>query len=103
MQGLTLGGAPASNAPLGTLCQIGDVILVHDESAVANEPLDAEAGFVNLVGCSVVSFEGRSLGKVRWSITFTLCLHTFGGEKKYQNPHNPQDCRPQSLGTRWLV
>lgn len=59
---------------LETFCQVGDVVLVHDESALdytpgngryRGVPQDERAGLVNLVGCQICTSQGKSLGKVR--------------------------------------
>ncbi len=58
--------SPPRNLPLATLCQVGDVILVHDERALGFAPLDERAGCVRLSGADVLSgTDGRSLGRVR--------------------------------------
>jgi hypothetical protein len=58
--------ANTRNLPLATLCQVGDVCLVHDERALGFAPLDERAGCVRLTGADVLSgTDGRSLGRVR--------------------------------------
>lgn len=61
------------NVMLETFCQVGDVVLVHDESALEympsngryrGLPQDERGGFVNLVGCQICTSQGQSLGKV---------------------------------------
>ena len=67
--GLDLDGARSSgrarNLPLATLCQVGDVVLVHDERALGFAPLDETAGCARLTGVDVVSSSGLPLGRVR--------------------------------------
>lgn len=68
-----LGGQDMGMVPLSALTQIGDVVLVHDESAVMDDDLRSR-GLVKLVGHSVQSYDGTPLGKVRpahGSIAFT--------------------------------
>lgn len=45
--------------------QIGDVVLVHDESGLYEQDLDGRLGFVNPVGLDVRTRAGEFLGKVR--------------------------------------
>ena len=61
------------NVMLETFCQVGDVVLVHDENALEYAPAngrfralppDERAGLVNLVGCQICTSQGKSLGKV---------------------------------------
>ncbi|CAL5227856.1 g10890 [Coccomyxa viridis] len=59
-----LGGQDMGMVPLSALTQIGDVVLVHDESAVVDDALRTR-GLVKLVGHSVQSYDGTPLGKVR--------------------------------------
>ena len=76
-----------TNLPLATLCQVGDVVLVHDERALSFPPLDDGSGrsftspraaggrysrtppprLVRLTGAEVVTADGsgQALGKVR--------------------------------------
>ena len=49
--------------PLSALTQIGDVVLVHDESAVMDDNLRSR-GLIRLVGHAVQSYGGTPLGKV---------------------------------------
>ncbi len=51
--------------PLQALKQIGDVVLVQDEAASEQVPLDSRYGFVKLLGMEVRSRRGTVLGKVR--------------------------------------
>ena len=60
-----LGGQDVGMVPLSALTQIGDVVLVHDESAVMDDALRSR-GLVKLVGHSVQSYDGTQLGKVPW-------------------------------------
>ncbi|KAF6259304.1 hypothetical protein COO60DRAFT_1294920 [Scenedesmus sp. NREL 46B-D3] len=57
--------ARAGNIPLSALRQIGDVVLVHDESGLYEQDLDGRLGFVNPVGLGVRTRTGEFLGKVR--------------------------------------
>lgn len=59
-----LGMAPRANLLLSTLCQIGDVALVHDETALDLPPLTEREGCMRLTGCDVQSHDGTVLGKV---------------------------------------
>lgn len=52
------------NIPLSALRQIGDVVLVHDESGLYEQDLDARMGFVNPLGLEVRTAGGEFLGKV---------------------------------------
>lgn len=54
----------AGNIPLSALRQIGDVVLVHDESGLYEQDLDGRLGFVNPVGLDVRTRAGEFLGKV---------------------------------------
>ena len=66
--GLASGAASEArprNLPLATLCQVGDVALVHDERALGFAPLDERAGCVRLTGLDVVAADGAPLGRVR--------------------------------------
>lgn len=65
--------AKVGNVMLETFCQVGDVVLVHDESALEcvpasgkfrGLPQDERAGLLNLVGCQICTSQGQSLGKV---------------------------------------
>jgi hypothetical protein len=62
---LVKGAARVGNLPLGALRQIGDVVLVHDESGLYEPDLDGRLGFVNPVGLEVRTAAGEFLGKVR--------------------------------------
>ncbi|GAB4822509.1 hypothetical protein N2152v2_009555 [Parachlorella kessleri] len=57
--------AGSDRVGLGSLVQIGDVVLVHDEQALNEPPGDESAGMVKLVGASVKTEDGVPLGKVR--------------------------------------
>eukprot|EP00879_Flechtneria_rotunda_P012971 GHRR01013544.1.p1 GENE.GHRR01013544.1~~GHRR01013544.1.p1 ORF type:complete len:368 (+),score=104.75 GHRR01013544.1:207-1310(+) len=57
--------ARAGNIPLTALRQIGDVVLVHDESGLYEQDLDGRLGFVNPVGLNVRTRTGEFLGKAR--------------------------------------
>jgi hypothetical protein len=52
-------------AAVGAAGQIGDVVLVHDESGLYEQDLDGRLGFVNPVGLDVRTRTGEFLGKVR--------------------------------------
>ncbi|KAL6783667.1 hypothetical protein ACKKBF_B05365 [Auxenochlorella protothecoides x Auxenochlorella symbiontica] len=60
-----LGAQATDHVLLYSLRQIGDVILVHDESALLDPPADEAAGYCKLVGAELVSESGVKLGKVR--------------------------------------
>ena len=60
-----LGGQDVGMVPLSALTQIGDVVLVHDESAVMEDVLRSR-GLVRLIGHSVQSYDCTPLGKVRY-------------------------------------
>ena len=68
-----LGGQDMGMVPLSALTQIGDVVLVHDESAFVDDALRSR-GLVKLVGHSVQSYDGTPLGKVPWP----FLAHTSG-------------------------
>jgi hypothetical protein len=53
--------------------QIGDVVLVHDESGLYEQDLDGRLGFVNPVGLDVRTRAGEFLGKVRQCGMTHLC------------------------------
>ena len=53
-----------TNVALGRLTQIGDVILVQDESVLYDQPLDGRYGFLMLSGMEVRTRSGEFLGKV---------------------------------------
>jgi sporulation protein YlmC with PRC-barrel domain len=55
----------AGNIPLASLRQIGDVVLVHDESGLYEQDLDGRMGFVDPLGLEVRTRAGEFLGKVR--------------------------------------
>jgi hypothetical protein len=59
-----LGMAPRDNLLLSTLCQIGDVALVHDETALNLPPLTEREGCIRFTGCDVQAHDGTLLGKV---------------------------------------
>ena len=63
-QGLSLGRVSNGNLVWETVCQVGDVVLVHDESALDFAPQDEAVGFIDLMGCSVRTSRGEQLGKV---------------------------------------
>lgn len=44
--------------------QIGDVVLVHDDSVLFDAPMDGRFGYYNLVGMDVRTRSGEFLGKV---------------------------------------
>ena len=54
----------AGNIPLAALRQIGDVVLVHDESGLYEQDLDGRMGFVNPIGLEIRTRGGEFLGKV---------------------------------------
>jgi hypothetical protein len=57
--------APKANLLLSTLCQIGDVVLVHNEDALDLPPLTERQGCIRLIGCDVQAHDGTCLGKAR--------------------------------------
>jgi hypothetical protein len=63
--------------------QIGDVVLVHDESGLYEQDLDGRLGFVNPVGLDVRTRAGEFLGKVRsqqvavWSCSILASCHSW--------------------------
>ncbi len=61
-----VGATRISNFPLSRLTQIGDVVLVHDEEVLYDQPLDGRYGFYLLPGMEVRTRSGEFLGKVRW-------------------------------------
>ena len=63
-KGLSLSVPSNENLLLETFCQIGDVVLVHDESALDFVAQDEALGFVDLIGCPVYTSNGTSLGRV---------------------------------------
>ena len=50
---------------ISSLRQIGDVILVHDESSLMDPPADEMYGYISLVGAVVATEDGTKLGKIR--------------------------------------
>jgi sporulation protein YlmC with PRC-barrel domain len=61
----SLGAASSEHVLLSSLRQIGDVVLVHDESALLDPPADETYGYLKLVGTEVQTEDGIGLGKVR--------------------------------------
>ena len=62
---LSIGSGADCSILLSALRQIGDVVLVHDESALEEgAPLASSWGAVKLVGMSVETEDGQLLGKV---------------------------------------
>lgn len=61
----SLGAASVEHVSLSSLKQIGDVVLVHDESALWDPPGDESMGYVQMVGSEVQTEDGLSLGKIR--------------------------------------
>eukprot|EP00798_Chlamydomonas_sp_ICE-L_P007728 gene7729-900_t len=57
--------APTVNIPLSAMNQIGDVILVNDEMAMYQQPLDGRYGYLVLTGVEVKTQSGEFLGKLR--------------------------------------
>lgn len=55
----------ATGAVYVVFLQIGDVVLVHDESGLYEQDLDGRLGFVNPLGLDVRTRTGQFLGKVR--------------------------------------
>lgn len=65
-QGATsLGASNSDHVMISSLRQIGDVVLVHDESALLDPPADEMFGYIKLVGTEVQTEDGTPLGKVR--------------------------------------
>lgn len=62
---ISLGSPTREHVSLSSLRQIGDVVLVHDESSLWDPPGDETMGFVKLVGSEVQTEDGTTLGKVR--------------------------------------
>ena len=62
---LASSGAPRDHVSLSSLRQIGDVVLVHDESSLLDPPADESLGYVRMVGSEVCTEDGVTLGKVR--------------------------------------
>ena len=50
---------------ISSLRQIGDVILVHDESSLLDPPADEMYGYISLIGSVVETEDGTKLGKIR--------------------------------------
>ena len=71
-KGLGLGGTDYGNLLLETFCQIGDVVLVHDESVLDFAPQDDSVGFLDLIGCPVYTSQGDKLGKVAYLFSILL-------------------------------
>jgi sporulation protein YlmC with PRC-barrel domain len=63
----TLRGPDAGrdHVSLSSLRQIGDVVLVHDESSLWDPPADESLGFVRMIGAEVCTEDGLQLGKIR--------------------------------------
>jgi sporulation protein YlmC with PRC-barrel domain len=65
-QGLTsIAASNTDHVLISSLRQIGDVVLVHDESALLDPPADETYGYIRMVGTEVQTEDGTSLGKVR--------------------------------------
>lgn len=60
-----VGSTRICNFPLARLTQIGDVVLVHDEEVLYDQPLDGRYGYYLLTGMEVRTRSGEFLGKVR--------------------------------------
>mmetsp|Transcript_5540 Transcript_5540/g.9626 ORF Transcript_5540/g.9626 Transcript_5540/m.9626 type:complete len:599 (-) Transcript_5540:1232-3028(-) len=60
-----VGSTRVCNFPLSRLTQIGDVVLVHDEAVLYDQPLDGRYGYYILTGMEVRTRSGEFLGKVR--------------------------------------
>lgn len=60
-----VGSMRIANFPLARLTQIGDVVLVHDETVMYEQPLDGRYGYYVLAGMEVRTRNGDFLGKVR--------------------------------------
>ena len=58
-------GSGRDHVSLSSLRQIGDVVLVHDESSLLDPPADESLGFVRMIGSEVCTEDGLTLGKVR--------------------------------------
>ncbi len=58
-------GSGRDHVSLSSLRQIGDVVLVHDESSLLDPPADESLGFVRMIGSEVCTEDGVTLGKVR--------------------------------------
>jgi hypothetical protein len=68
-----LGMAPRGNLLLSTLCQIGDVALVHDERALDLPPLAEREGCIRLTGRDIQAHDGTLLGKVWFICNLAVC------------------------------
>ncbi len=66
-----LGGQEVGVVELSALTQIGDVVLVHDESALEDDL--RSRGLVKLVGYSVQAYDGTPLGKVCFWCHLYIC------------------------------
>ena len=77
--------------PLSALTQIGDVVLVHDESAVMDDNLRSR-GLVRLVGHAVQSYDGTPLGKVG-SSPRTESLSAGGLCRRVLQPQSKPSCK----------
>ncbi|KAH7615580.1 hypothetical protein Ndes2526B_g09672 [Nannochloris sp. 'desiccata'] len=65
-QGITsIAASNTDHVLISSLRQIGDVVLVHDESALLDPPADETYGYIRMVGTEVQTEDGTSLGKVR--------------------------------------
>jgi len=65
-QGVTsIAASNTDHVLISSLRQIGDVVLVHDESALLDPPADETYGYIRMVGTEVQTEDGTSLGKVR--------------------------------------
>lgn len=62
-----------ANFPLSRLTSVGDVVLVHDESVLYEQPQDSRYGFYVLVGMDVSTRNGEYLGKVWFGSTNSCC------------------------------
>lgn len=62
---ISIASGAREHVSLSSLRQIGDVVLVHDESALWDPPGDETMGFVKMIGSEVETEDGLSLGKVR--------------------------------------
>ena len=61
----SLGAVSVEHVSLSSLKQIGDVVLVHDESALWDPPGDETMGYVQMIGSEVQTEDGFSIGKIR--------------------------------------
>ena len=61
----SIGATNSDHVLISSLRQIGDVVLVHDESALLDPPADETYGYIRMVGTEVQTEDGTSLGKVR--------------------------------------